>query len=115
MSTLYQIDQETATTVSAADQFPMYKTSTGRTMKASGAAIRTYVLGTVSTETLGFFGATSVAQPTSSNQAAATNSNAVSVSATQWAYATSTQANSIVTLVNQIRSDLVTLGLIKGS
>lgn len=115
MSTLYSIDHETATTVSANDQFPMHKTSTGRTMKVSGSAIRTYVLGTVSTETLGFFGATSVTQPTSSNQAAISTSVAVSVSATQWAYATSTQANAIVTLANQIRADLVTLGLLKGS
>jgi hypothetical protein len=34
-----------------------------------------------------------------------------SVSTSTWAYSTSTQANAIVTLVNEIRSALITLGL----
>jgi hypothetical protein len=113
--TEYTINSETSTTVSANDQFHMYKTSTGRTMKASGNAIRTYVLGTTTTETLGFFGVTATAQPTSTLQAVVTNSAAVSVSATQWAYTTSTQADGIVRLVNRLRADLVSLGLIAGA
>lgn len=73
------------------------------------------VLGDATTDTIGFYGATPAAQPTSSNEAAAATTAAVSVSATQWGFSTSTQANAIVTLVNQLRADLVTLGIIKGS
>lgn len=64
---------------------------------------------------IGFFGAATGAQPASASQAAVASTAAASVSATQWGYSTSTQANAIVTLVNQLRADLVTLGLIKGS
>lgn len=71
--------------------------------------------GGTNTATMGFYGATPAAQPTSSNEAAAATTAAVSVSATQWGFSTSTQANAIVTLVNQLRADLVTLGIIKGS
>lgn len=65
--------------------------------------------------TVGFFGTTATTQPTSANQAAPASTSAVSVSATQWGFSTSTQANAIVTLVTQLRADLVALGLIKGS
>lgn len=64
---------------------------------------------------VGFFGATPTGQLASASQAVVTNQTAMSVNATTWAYTTSTQANGIVTLVNQLRADLVTLGLIKGS
>lgn len=73
-------------------------------------------LGQSATESyVGFFGATPVVQPTHANQAAPASTAAVSVSATQWGFSTSTQANAIVTLVTRLRADLVTLGLIKGS
>lgn len=65
--------------------------------------------------TIGFYGATVVGQPTSSNQAAPTSAAPVSISATQWGFSTSNQAQAILTLVTQLRADLVTLGLIKGS
>lgn len=71
--------------------------------------------GGTNTATLGWYGATPVSQRTSSNQAAVGTTAAVSISATQWGFSTSTQANAFVTLINQIRSDLVTLGLLKGS
>ena len=71
--------------------------------------------GGTNTATLGFYGATPASQPTSSNQAAVASTAAVSISATQWGFSTSTQANAAVTLVNQLRSELVTLGIIKGS
>jgi hypothetical protein len=64
---------------------------------------------------VGFYGVAAITQPTTSNEAAAISTAAVTISATQWAFATSTQANGIVTLVNQLRADLVALGLIKGS
>lgn len=62
---------------------------------------------------VGFFGATPVVQPTSASQAAVTTT--ASTTTTPWGFSTSTQADAIVTLVNKIRADLVTLGLIKGS
>lgn len=65
--------------------------------------------------TVGFYGATPVGQPTTSNQAAPISTAPVSISATQWAYGTSTQAQQLITLVTQLRADLVTLGVIKGS
>ena len=75
-------------------------------------------------DSVGFFGATVTTQPTSASEAAVTV-NTITTAATTttpWGYGTSTQANNVatevasaVTLVNQIRADLVTLGLIKGS
>jgi len=72
------------------------------------------MLGTASSR-VGFFGAAASGQPASSNQGAVATTAAASFTATQWGYSTSTQANAIVTLVNQLRAVLVTLGLIKGS
>ena len=60
-----------------------------------------------------FFAATPVVQPTSASQAAVATTAATTGAATYGF--TSAQANGIVTLLNQIQSDLVTLGLIKGS
>ncbi len=114
MSTLYTINAEASTSVSATDQFPMYKTSTGRTMKVSGDAIRTHVLGTTSAQTLGFFGATAIARPSGAGQADILSTAATSVTSA-WGYATSTQADGIITLLRKIRGDLVDLGLINGS
>lgn len=115
MSTLYTINAHTSTSVSATDQFPMFKTSSGNTHKVAASAIQTYVLGLTTSSTVGFFGATVTAQPTSANQAACTTTASVSVSATQWGYSTSTQASAIPVLLAQIRLDLISLGLIKGS
>jgi hypothetical protein len=113
--TEYTINSETSTTVSETDQFHMYKSSTGRTMKVSALQIQTYATGLNSSSTLGFYGTTATSQLTSSSQAVVTNSAAVSISATQWAYTTSTQCDGIIRLVNRLRADLVTLGIIKGS
>lgn len=73
-----------------------------------------------------FYGASPIAQPSSSKQAAvattAITTAAITTTTNAYGYATTTQANNIAviadacrTLVNQLRSDLVTLGLIKGS
>lgn len=78
-------------------------------------------IGTTTTPTIGttgqvgFFGNPATTQPTSSNEAAPASTAPVSISATQWGYSTSTQAQAILTLVTQLRADLVSLGLIKGS
>ncbi len=71
------------------------------------------VLARNSSYPLGFYGATPAARSAFSAAAAATT---VAVSTTtgaitSWGYAGSTQANAIVTLVNEIRAALVTLGL----
>lgn len=70
-------------------------------------------VGASSTELIGFFGKTPVVQPTSASQAAVATDAATTGAATYGF--TSAQANGIVTLLNRIRSDLVTLGLLKGS
>lgn len=73
-----------------------------------------------------FYGASPIAQPSGSKQAAvattAITTAAITTTTNAYGYATTTQANNIAviadacrTLVNQLRSDLVTLGLIKGS
>ena len=63
---------------------------------------------------LAFYGVTAtVTQPSGAAQAAVVTTAATTGAATYGF--TSAQANSIVALLNQIRSDLVTLGLLKGS
>lgn len=80
-----------------------------------GRAGQPVQIGGTNTATVGLFGATPAVQPTSSNQAAPASTAPVSISATQWGFTTSTQAQAILTLVTQIRADLVTLGILKGS
>lgn len=62
---------------------------------------------------LGFYAASPIVQPTSASQAAVATDAATTGAATYGF--TSAQANGIVTLLNRIRTDLVALGLIKGS
>lgn len=94
-------------------------------------------MGSSTTETISFYGVTAVAQQSGSTQAAVSNStlttvsgsDAVSVSLNNGYAFNQTQANqlialavetkprlsSVITLVNQLRSDLQDLGLIAGS
>lgn len=81
-----------------------------RTVNSDGT-----ILGQTITSRIGFWAVTATSQPTATQQAIAISTAAVSISATQWAFGTSTQADGVVRLVNQIRSDLVALGLLKGS
>lgn len=73
-----------------------------------------------------FYGASPITQPSGSTQAAvattAITTAAITTTTNAYGYATTTQANDVAavadgarTLVNQLRADLVTLGLIKGS
>lgn len=71
------------------------------------------VTGQSTTDKQSFYGVTPVVQPTAAAQAAVTTTAATTT--TPWGFSTSTQADAIVTLVNRLRADLVTLGLIKGS
>ncbi len=72
------------------------------------------IVGVTSALALGFYGITTpITQPTSANQAAVATTVP---SSTQVAYTlTSAQQAGIITLLNQLRSDLVSLNLIKGS
>jgi len=70
-------------------------------------------LGYSSSDPLAFYGATPAAR-TAFSAAAVATTVAVSTTTgaiTSWGYAGSTQANGIVSLVNEIRAALVTLGL----
>lgn len=62
---------------------------------------------------ISFYGATPLAQQSGAAQAAVTNTAATQT--TPWGFSTSTQANAIVTLVNEMRQSLVDLGLIAGA
>lgn len=88
--------------------------NTGETMLVGRTGVPVQFGGT-NTATLGFFGATPVAQPAATNQAAVASTAAASISATQWGFSTSTQANALVSLVTEIRTALVNTGIIKGS
>lgn len=68
------------------------------------------VLGLTSSEAIGFYGATPAARTAFSNSAVVTTL-AVSTTSNIWGFSTSTQANAIVSMVNEIRAALVTLGL----
>ena len=61
----------------------------------------------------GFHGATPVAQRSGSAQAAV--STTASTTTTPAGYATTTQANAVVTLVNELRAALVAKGIIAGA
>ena len=70
-------------------------------------------LGQSITDKVSLYGVTPIAQRTSANQATVTTTAATTT--TPWGYSTSTQANAIVTLVNELQAALVALGAIKGS
>lgn len=68
-------------------------------------------MGLTSSKKLAFYGTTPATQPQMSNSAVATTV-AVSTTSNIWGFSTSTQANALVALVNEIRAKLVTLGLV---
>lgn len=70
-------------------------------------------LGQSSTDTISFYGATPVAQRSGAVQAAVTTTAATST--TPYGFSTVTQANAVVTLVNELRATLVGNGMIAGS
>lgn len=81
-------------------------------------------IGTATTQKIGFWNATPIVQPASSNQAAVTTTVATTgaTNVAPYGYTTAAQADDLITevgqlkvLVNQLRSDLVAAGLIKGS
>lgn len=62
---------------------------------------------------IGLFGVSAVIQPASANQAAVATTAATNV--TPYGFTTQAQADGIITLLNQLRADMVALGSIKGS
>lgn len=70
-------------------------------------------LGQSTTDTISFYGVTPVAQRSGAAQAAVTTTASTSTSPV--GYSTTTQADGIVTLVNEIRAALVAVGIIKGA
>lgn len=71
-----------------------------------------YQVGRSATDKVGFYGTTPVAQASGASQAAV--GTAASTTTSPHGFATGTQADAIVTLVNEIRTVLVDLGLMKG-
>lgn len=79
-------------------------------------------IGDAATDTLGFYGATPVVQPSATAQSAVATTAITTLATTPTATDIAVAVNSLiarqsanVTLVNKLRADLVTLGLIKGS
>lgn len=72
-----------------------------------------YMVGQSAEDKVGFYGTTPVAQRAGAAQAAVATAAATKTSPA--GFATTTQANAIVALVNEIRATLVALGLMKGS
>lgn len=64
---------------------------------------------------VGFWGTTPVVQQSGANQARVTSTASITCTIGGWGYDTSTQATGIVTLLNEIRGVLVTVGIMKGS
>lgn len=70
-------------------------------------------IGTATGEKIAFHGATPVIQRSSAAQNAVAATGATQSS--PWGYSTETQANAIITLLNEVRAALVEKGLWKGS
>ena len=71
-------------------------------------------IGNATTDKVAFYGTTPITQRTSAAQASLATTVAISTG-TIWGFASSTQANALVTLANELRAAMVALGLIKGS
>lgn len=95
----------------------------GLAYPADGGTVAGAQIGSSATDKVGFYGADPVVQPASANQAAtgpAAPAGGTGAAAGAWDTAANrdlaiTLINETRTLVNQLRSELVTLGLIKGS
>lgn len=70
-------------------------------------------LGSSTSDKVSLYGVAPVAQRAGSAQAAVTTTAATTTS--PWGFSTSTQANAVVSLVNELQAALVAIGVIKGS
>lgn len=95
-------------------------TKTATTRQLSDQNSQGTVLGFNASDLISFYGAAPIAQPSSAAAAAVLNTAtaaAISTTAgiTVWGYSSAAQANAIITLANELRTELINLGLIKGS
>jgi len=89
-------------------------TETGATIKrVVSAGTDGATFGETTKDKISFYGVTPIVQRSGAAQAAVTTT--ASQTTTPYGYSTSTQADAIVTLVNEIRAALVAVGMIKGS
>lgn len=79
-------------------------------------------IGQSTSDTVGFYGVTPIAQPSGTSQSAVATTAITTLATTPTATDIAVAVNSIisrqsavVTLINQLRSDLVSLNLLKGS
>lgn len=72
-------------------------------------------MGQDTSDLIAFYGVTPVAQQSGAAQAAVGTTSAIKTTGSTWGFASSTQADAIVTLVNEMRQDLIDLGLISGA
>ena len=68
------------------------------------------IFGNSSSDKISFYGGTPQVRATAAASVATTN--AVSTTSNIWGFSTSTQANAIVTLVNDLKAQLVAIGLL---
>lgn len=82
-------------------------------VQGSNANSEGRTFGQSTTDLISFYGVTPIAQRTNASQAAV--GTTASTTTSPAGYTTTTQANAIVTLVNELRAAMVALGAIKGS
>ena len=70
-------------------------------------------IGTATTQKIGFYNTTPIAQRSGSAQDSVATTSATQT--TPWGYSSQSQADAIVTLVNELRAWAVAIGFIKGS
>ena len=70
------------------------------------------LVGLSTSDKIGFYGVTPVAQRSGSAQATVTTTAATS--STPYGFSTVTQANAVITLVNELQAALVAVGIIAG-
>jgi len=73
------------------------------------------IFGANATDPIGFYGTTPVAQRAGGSGSGTAVSTTAATTTSPWGFATSTQANQIVTLVNELRAMVVGLGLLVGT
>jgi len=72
-------------------------------------------MGVAATDLIAFYGATPVAQRAGGSGSGTAVSTTAATTTSPWGFATSTQANQIVTLANELRAMAVGLGLLVGT
>lgn len=73
------------------------------------------LIGATTSDKVGFYGTTPIVQRTGVAGAKVTTTSSITTAIGGWGYDTSTQANAIVTLVNELRATLIAYGLHTGA